>query len=182
MAAHENLLLELPTESRETSPPDYHPYNKIQPKYERSKVDLAITAAKRVRPKKSSTFPCSVWLETKAKVSVFCVNWQNCKFEEEREWQGQIIGRGIHGCLNALLSKIKYKNRASKTCKPLIGLLTNCAECSREIGWSDDDQLDQIIKRTPGSLVLSGKEVEEILSTKVIIMEGYSWTSSRLLA
>jgi hypothetical protein len=145
------------------------PCNKIQPN-QRSKLNLAIASAKRVR---LPTFPCSLWFETKAKAEVFCVN-HNCKFDE-REWEGHIIGRGVHGFLNVLFLKIKRGNKLSKGRTPLMGLLTICAECSREGDCSDDaDRLDQIIKETPGHLILglSDKEVEVVLSSKAIIMEG----------
>ena len=56
-----------------------------------------------------------------------------------------------------------------------MGLLTICAECHGEPDWSYNTyQLDQVIKRTRGIsiLCLSDKEVEEVVSSKVIIMEG----------
>ena len=86
------------------------------------------------------------------------------------------MGRGIHGFLNALLSKIKHKSQGSTTRKPFMGLLTICAECHKEPNWSYNTyRLDQVIKRTRGIsiLCLSDKEVEEAISSEVIIiMEG----------
>jgi len=86
-----------------------------------------------------------------------------------------IIGKGIHRSINALLALIKHKNKASKISKPLIGLLTICVECCRELdSWYKADYIDQIINRTSRSLILglSDKEVEEVASSKGIIIEG----------
>jgi len=116
-----------------------------------------------------------MWFETNAKVKVWCVNYQNCKFKDEREWQGVIIGKGIHGSINALLALVKHKNKALKTSTPLMGLLTICTECCGELDfWYKANHVDRIINRTPGSLILSlsAKEVEEVASSKGIIIEG----------
>ncbi len=165
-----------PTASKELPLPDgHHLCEKDQSIPARSKLDLAITTAKHKRSTSWSTFPCSLWFETNAKVKVYCVNHQNCKFEEERGWQGVIIGKGIHGSINALLALFKHKNKALKTSTPLMSLLTVCVECCGELDfWYEVDHMDQIINRISGSLILglSDKEVEEVASSKGIIMEG----------
>ncbi|PMD55492.1 uncharacterized protein K444DRAFT_695748 [Hyaloscypha bicolor E] len=169
-------LPHVPTASKELLLPDgHHLCEKDQSIPARSKLDLAITTAKHKRSIFWSTFPCSMWFETNAKVEVYCVNHQNCKFKHERGWQGVIIGKGIHGSINALLAWFKYKNKALKTSTPLMGLLTVCAECRGELDfWYEANHVDQIINRTSGSLILglSDKEVEEVASSKAIIMEG----------
>ena len=55
-----------------------------------------------------------------------------------------------------------------------MGLLTTCVKCHEEPGRFDTDQLDQVIKEDSGSLILSlsDEEIEEVLSSKVIIIEG----------
>jgi hypothetical protein len=165
----QRLLPRLPTTSKENPLPD----EKNQAILERLKHDLAIIDTTHRSSNTWPTVPCSLWFETNAKVNVSCVNWQNCKYKEERHWQGRIIGRGIHGSLNALL--IKYKNKASKGQPPLMGLLTICVKCRGEPDWYyDTDQLDQIVKETSGSLILSlsDEEIERVVSSKVIIMDG----------
>jgi hypothetical protein len=153
MAALKRLLPHVPTASKEFPLPDgHHFYEKDQSVPARSKLDLAITTATHKRSKSWSTFPCSLWFETNAKVKVYCVN---CKFEEERGWQGVIVSKGIHGSINALLASIKHKNEALKTSIPLMGLLTVCVECCGEMDfWYKADHMNQIINRTSGSLIL----------------------------
>jgi hypothetical protein len=166
----------VPTVSKELPLPDvHHLCEKDQSIPARSKLDLAITKAKHKRSTSWSTFPCSLWFETNAKVKVYRINHQNCKFKHEREWQGVIIGKGIHGSINTLLAWFKHKNKALKTSTPLMGLLTVCVECCGELDfWYKADHMDQIINRTSGSLILglSDKEVEKVASSKAIIMEG----------
>jgi hypothetical protein len=57
---------------------------------------------------------------------------------------------------------------------PLIRLLITCAKCRGELGWFDADWFGQIVKETPGSLILSllDKEIEEVVFSKAIIMDG----------
>lgn len=120
---------------------------------------------------------CSFWFEIQAKINILCINHQNCDFGGPRDWQGRIVGKGIHGSLNALLTKIKHKNKLSKKDTPLMGLLTICIECCEGLGLHEDDlgQIPSSKDSKPlGSMVLSlsYKEVEEVVSSKVIIMEG----------
>ena len=59
--------------------------------------------------------------------------------------------------------------------QPLMGLLTICTECRGELDWSYNTyQLDQVVKRTGGIsiLCLSDEEVEEVVSSQVMIMQG----------
>lgn len=160
--------------SKESLIPDYHSYyDQIQPVLDPSKLDLTIIPKINGSSKTWPTFPCSLWFETNAKVNVSCVNCHDCKFKKEREWHGRIVGNGIHGFLNALFVKVKH--RASKKRPPLMGLLTVCLKCRGEPDlFYDADQLDQIVKKTSGRLILglSEKEVEEVISSKEVIMEG----------
>ena len=124
------------------------------------------------RPKRWSTFPCSMWFQTNAKVNVFCVN---CEYPDERDWSGKIVGKGIHGCLNALFTRLKQNNT------PLIGLLTLCSErCEEGLSYADYWARIEIIlgskhlSKNLGRMVLSlsSKEVEEVVFSKEIVMEG----------
>jgi hypothetical protein len=114
--------------------------------------------------------------ETKANIDVSCVN---CDFEEKRDWQGWIIGKGITGSLNAFLTRIKYKSKLLKRNTPLMRLLTICGNCCIELNWDGKPDQDHIlsvgsINKISTSLVLglSYKEVEAVLSSKAIIIEG----------
>jgi hypothetical protein len=77
-----------------------------------------------------------------------------------------IISKGIHRSINALLALIKYKNKALKMSTPLIGLLTVYIKCCGELDfWYKANYINQIINRTPGSLILSllDKEVKGVV-------------------
>jgi hypothetical protein len=113
--------------------------------------------------------------KTKAKVIISCVN---CEFEEKRDWQGWIIGKGITGSLNAFLTRVKHKSELLKRNTPLMRLLTLCDSCCIELDWDGKPDQDQIlsvgnIKKISESLVLclSYKEVEEVAASRKIIME-----------
>jgi len=112
--------------------------------------------------------------ETKAKINVSCVN---CDFEEKRDWQGWIIGQGITGSLNAFLIRIMHKNKLLKRKKPLMRLLTICDNCCIELDWDGRPDQDHIgSNEISASLVLSlsHKEVETVVLSKIIIIEGVS--------
>jgi hypothetical protein len=101
------------------------------------------------------------------------------RFEEKRDWQGCIIGKGITGTLSAFLTRIRHKNRLRKRNMPLMRLLTLCGNCCIELDWDGKPDQDHIlnvgsINKISASLVLSlsHKEVEEVFSSKSIIMEG----------
>lgn len=157
----------------------HHPHDLVQLTHEQSNLDRATMAKICESPTSWSTFPCSLWFNINAKVNVLCVN-VDCDFEDERDWQGRIVGKGVHGSLNALFTRIMHKNKQQM---PLIGLLTVCMECYKE-GFSFDymnskRQINQILsskhkRKNFGRLILgvSYKEVEEIIFSKVIIMEG----------
>jgi hypothetical protein len=154
----------------------HHPHALTQLTPEDININRAITAKKCESSRNWPSFPCSMWFETSAKVNVFCIN---CNFKDERDWQGRIIGRGVHGLLNALLARIKHKDKDT----PLIGLLTICIDCCEE-GLKFDyrdykAEIDQILcsknkNKRFGSILLglSYKEVEGVIFSKVIIMEG----------
>jgi hypothetical protein len=114
--------------------------------------------------------------ETKAKVIISCVN---CEFEEKGDWQGWIIGKGIIGSLNAFLTRVKHKSKLLKGDTPLMRLLTLCESCCIELDWDGKPDQDHIlsvgnIKKISKSLVLclSHKEVEEVIASREIIIEG----------
>lgn len=119
-----------------------------------------------------TSFLCSVRFEINSKVEVSCIN---CLARQERYWQGTIIGKGIHGSLNALFTKIKHKGKVSEGHTALMEVLTKCVECSEDHSSPFEvDQLERIVKETSGSLIfrLSDEEVEEVVSSKAIVMEG----------
>jgi hypothetical protein len=70
--------------------------------------------------------------KTKAKVAVSCVS---CEFEEKRDWQGWIIGKGITGSLNAFLTRVKHKSKLLKRNTLLMRLLTLYDSCCIELDW-----------------------------------------------
>jgi hypothetical protein len=142
------------------------PYDLTQQDLEQSRLNFAITAKKCDGAKS----------ETKAKIDVSCVN---CDFEEKRDWQGWIIGKGITGSLNAFLKRIKYKNKLLKRNTPLMRLLTICDNCCIELDWDGKPDQDHILSvgrlhKISASLVLrlSYKEIEEVISSKSIIIGG----------
>jgi hypothetical protein len=96
------------------------------------------------------------------------------KFKEDRKWQGRIVGKGIHGSINVLLAMLKHKIKASQGRTPLMGVLTICDGYWGVLDFCDEaDHMDRVVNRISGSLVLGllDKEVKEVVSTKVIIME-----------
>jgi hypothetical protein len=113
-----------------------------------------------------------------AKIGVFCVN---CGTLGQRDWQGLIIGKGLHGSLNAFCARIKHRANVFKNSAPLMTLWTACFECCTELGLDcEADQMDFIfsygyIKRGNHEMVLrlSYKKVEEMVSSKVIMTEGW---------
>jgi hypothetical protein len=120
-------------------------------------------------------YTSSLWSETEAKIHVFCIDCEPKSALSRRDWRGRIIGKGLHGFLNALCTRIKHNNKD----EPLIRLLTICFDCCIALELDEVDQIDQIFgfrdnKRTPGEMVLRTlyKEVEVIVSSKAIITEG----------
>jgi hypothetical protein len=137
----------------------------MQQNFEQSRLD-SVTVEKC-----DSTKP-----KTKAKIVISCVT---CEFEEKRDWQGWIIGRGITGYLNAFLTRVKHKSKLPGRNKPIMRLLTLCDSCCIELDWDGKPDQDHIrsvgnIKKMSESLVLclSYKEVEKIVASREIIMEG----------
>jgi hypothetical protein len=155
------------------------PYDLTQQTREQAKFDPAIMAKTCESAKIWPSYPLSLCPETKAKFKVSCIKCDNIE-DDERDWQGRVIGRGLHGSLSALLTRVKHKYRLFMDHGPLIRLLTLCIECCTELGlYHEVDQIDQIFgfkdnNEIPGGMVLriSYKEVEEIVSSKVIVMEG----------
>jgi hypothetical protein len=155
------------------------PYDLTQQTCEQAKFDLAIMAKTCESPKVWPPYPSSLCPETKAKFKVSYIKCDRIK-DGERDWQGRVIGRGLHGSLSALLTRVKHKYRLFMDHGPLIRLLTLCIECCTELGlYHEVDQIDQIFgfrdnNERPRGIVLriSYKEVEEIVSSKVIVMEG----------
>jgi len=158
-----------------TAPP---PYDLPQRTGKYSKLDLAMMAktyeSAQIRP----PYPSSLCSEAEAKIHVFCIKCDPQDALTERGWQGRITGKGLHGSLNALCAKIKYMLFRSQ--EPLMRLLTVCAECCAKLEvYYKVDQVDQILSfrdkhGAPGEMVLRVpyKEIEEIVSSKVIVMKG----------
>lgn len=115
--------------------------------------------------------------KTEATIHVFCVNCDAKNALTKRDWQGMILGKGLHGSLNALCTRFKHKYRSHI---PLIRLRTVCIDCCAELElYSEADQMDRIFSfkdsnETFRDMVLSipYKSAEEVISSKVIMMEG----------
>jgi hypothetical protein len=76
-------------------------------------------------------YPNLLSSEIEAKINVFCVH---CGALELRNWQGKIIGNGLHASLTALYARIKHGFTFNTASIPLIGLWTVCLECCVELG------------------------------------------------
>jgi hypothetical protein len=123
--------------------------------------------------------------ETNAKVIVSCVN---CTYEEKRNWKGWIIGKGITGSLNAFLTRLKHKRKLLNWNTPLMRLLVLCDSCCIKLEWDGKPDQDHIlsvgnINKISASLVLciSFEEVEAIVSSRQIIMEGVAMNAIKTL-
>ncbi|KAH7418680.1 hypothetical protein BKA64DRAFT_654980 [Cadophora sp. MPI-SDFR-AT-0126] len=157
----------------ETSITVNHTYSSAKRTRERSKLDPE-TMAKICRWPIYSSPLCS---EIKAKVNVSCIN---CDFEDRRDWQGRIMGSGFYGALRALLIRIKHKCRLFRDDTPLMELWTVCIHCFAKLElFHEVDQIGMIFdfkdsnKRAAGMVLrISYKEIEDIVSCKVIMMEG----------
>jgi hypothetical protein len=155
------------------------PYDSTQRTREQAKFDPAIMAKTCESAKIWPPYPSSLCPETKAKFKVSCIECDNFE-DDERDWQGRVIGRGLHGSLSALLTRVKHKYRLFMDHEPLIRLLTVCTECCTKLDlYHEVDQIDQIFSfrdnnERSGGMVLriSYKEIEEIVCSKVIVMEG----------
>jgi hypothetical protein len=162
-APSQQILLSEST-SNETTVHVQYPHHLTQQSLEQLRLNTI--AAKKCDSAKS---------ETKGKINVSCVN---CDFEEKRDWQGWIIGKGITGSLNAFLIRIKHKNKLLKRKKPLMRLLTICDNCCIELDWDGKPDQDHIgsTNEISASLVLSlsHKEVETVVLSKTIIIEEVS--------
>ena len=150
------------------------PYDLPQRTGKDSKLGIAIMAKKyKIWP----PYPFSLCSEAEAKIHVFCITCDPQDALKERGWQGRIRGKGLHGSLNALCARLKYMLLRSQA--PLMSLLTVCAECCAKLEvYYEVDQVDRIFafqdKHEPGEMVLRVpyKEIEEIVSSKVIVMKG----------
>jgi hypothetical protein len=158
-----------------TAPP---PYDLPQRTGEYSKLDLAMMAKTYESAKIRPPYPSSLCSEAEAKIHVFCIKCNPQDTLKERSWQGRIIGKGLHGSLNALCARVKYMLFRSQV--PLMSLLTVCAECCAKLEvYYEVDQVDQIFgfqdkHGMPGEMVLRVpyKEIEEIVSSRAIVMKG----------
>jgi hypothetical protein len=153
-----------------------YPYNSAKRTHEGSNLDLEAMAKICENAEIWPTYPSPLCSETKAKVNVSCIN---CDFEDKREWQGRIMGRGLHGALSALLARIKHKYGLFRDDTPLMDLWTVCIHCSTKLElYHEVNQIGLIFdfkdSTRPKGIVLrvSYKEIEEIVSSKFIIMEG----------
>ena len=118
----------------------------------------------------------SIKSETKAKIDVSCAN---CDFKDKIDWQGYIVGNGIHGSVYAFFTRMRYKNKLLKGSKQLMGLLTICDDCCTELDLDGKPDQTYILNfggasQISASLVLSlsYKEVKEVASSRAIIIEG----------
>jgi hypothetical protein len=117
------------------------------------------------------SWPCRT---TKAKIDTICVK---CGHLLETHWDGVIRGKGFHGSLNAYCTRIKYAYLMDSV--PLMTLYTVCINCCGEMGLERDPDIgltyDYRHNKTRNQeimIALGYKEVEEIVSSKVIILEG----------
>ncbi len=74
--------------------------------------------------------------EVEAKINVFCVH---CGSLGLGNWQGKIIGNGLHGSLTALCARVKHGFTFYIASTPLIRLWTICLECYIELGLDCDE-------------------------------------------
>ena len=122
-------------------------------------------------------YPSLLCSETEATIHIFCVNCDTRNALTKRLWQGRILGKGLHGCLNALYIRVKHKSRSHT---PLIRLLTVCTDCCTELElYSEADQVDRIFSFKDSSetfrdmvLRIPYKSVEEVISSKVFMTDG----------
>src|SRR5438045_1411466 len=90
-------------------------------------------------------YPSLLCSKTEAKIHVFCINCDPRNALMERDWQGRIIGKGLHGSLNALCARVKQKYMLSRSHTPLLRLLTVCVECYTELELHHEvDRIDRI--------------------------------------
>lgn len=154
------------------------PYNLTQRTREEVKFGLAAIAETFGSAKTWLFHPSLQHPETKAKLKASCINCDNLD-DDERDWQGRVIGRGLYGSLNALRTRVKHKCKPFMDPGPLITLLTVCTKCSESVGrYQEVVQIKQIFgfkgnKKISSGMVLriSYQEIEEIVSSKVIVME-----------
>jgi hypothetical protein len=97
----------------------------------------------------------------------------------KRDWQGRIVGKGLHGSLNALGARIKHKYILFRSHTPLIRLLTVCIKCCAQLELCyKADQINQIFRFKDKNgplkemvLRILYKEIEKFVSSKVIMIE-----------
>ena len=90
------------------------------------------------------------------------------------------MSRRLHRALSTLLARIKHKYRLFRDDMPLMELWTVCIHCSAKLElYYKADQIGLIFdfkdsnKRARGIVLrISYKKIEEIISSKVIMMEG----------
>ncbi len=129
MPSPKRLLLHIPIALKELLLPNNYYFNKKDLLLLiKSKLNLAILIAIYKGTKSQLTFLCLLQFKINAKVKVTYINI-NCKFKEERKWQGRIISKGIHGSLNALLAMLEHKIKALQGRILLIGVLTIYNRC-----------------------------------------------------
>jgi hypothetical protein len=130
-------------------------------------------------------YPNLLSSEIEAKINVFCVH---CRALELRNWQGKIIGNGLHASLTALYARIKHGFTFYTASIPLIGLWTVCLECCVELGLDrEEDQMKIIfnykhVNRIVQEIVVKilYKEVEEIISSKVFIKKSELFSAYKI--
>jgi hypothetical protein len=81
-----------------------------------------------------------------------------------------IRGKGLRGSLNAYCTRVKYAYLMDSV--PLITLYTACIKCCGEMMLEREDQIGYKRINQEMIVVLGYKEVEEMVSSKVIMMQG----------
>jgi hypothetical protein len=164
---------------KETTAVHHPPFDSTQRTREQAKFELAIRAKICESTKIWPPLPSSLCSETKAKIKVSCIKCDDPE-DDEREWQGRVIGKGLHGSLSAFLTRVEHKYRLFMDHKPLIRLLTVCIKCCAKLElYHEVDQIDQIFSFRDNDEISRGmvirisyKEIEQIISSRVIVMEG----------
>jgi hypothetical protein len=119
-----------------------------------------------------------------SRISITCIYCSDLeKGPRERRWRGRIVGKGAFGSIKALLLRIKHKHTEISS----IGLLTLCHDCCTKLKLHDQfSQMGQILNfralhNVSGKLVLgtSYKEVEELFSSQIIVLNGLLTTPFR---
>ena len=118
---------------------------------------------------------------TMARVEFVCISCESdLSRENQKYWHGRIIGKGLHGSVNAIWARAKHKYKLLGANTALMQLLTICPQCCIDLDLHDEmDQSDYVFalknrlsKPATLKLPVTYKAAEEIFSSRVIVMEG----------